>query len=284
MGNAATMSLQMPETGDAPASDVAVTARARIRSGEYIGPTSGLAPGFAQANLVVLPADDALDFLRFCVRNPKACPVLEVTNTGSARPATLAPEADVRTDVPRYRVFRHGTLVDEPTDVMRFWRNDSVAFLLGCSFTFEWALASAGLPLAHQAQGVNVPMYVTTRRCVGAGRFEGPLVVSMRPFAPGDVPRAAEISARFPAMHGGPVHVGDPTALGIADLGAPDFGEPVQVAQDQVPVFWACGVTPQAVVLETRPALAIFHSPGHMFITDVPHADFDSKEERHAFR
>ena len=273
----------VPDTGDAPASDAAVAARACIRSGGHSGSTSGLAPGFAQANLVVLPADDALDFLRFCVRNPKPCPVLEVTDTGSPRPTSLAPDADLRTDLPRYRVFRHGQLVDEPTDVLRYWRDDFVAFLLGCSFTFEWALASAGLPLAHQVQGVNVPMYVTTRRCVGAGRFDGPLVVTMRPFALADVPRAAEVSARFPAMHGGPVHVGDPAALGITDLGAPDFGDSVRLAPDEVPVFWACGVTPQAVALEARPSLAIFHAPGHMFITDRPHADFDSEEEGHAF-
>jgi uncharacterized protein YcsI (UPF0317 family) len=256
-----------------------VAARARIRSGEHVGPTSGLAPGFAQANLVILPADDALDFLRFCVRNPKPCPLLEVTDTGSPRPAALAPDADLRTDVPRYRVFRDGELVDEPTDLARYWREDLVAVLLGCSFTFEWALAAAGLPLAHQAQGINVPMYVTNRRCVGAGHFEGPMVVSMRPVVAGDIPRAAEISARFPAMHGGPVHVGDPTALGVGDLDAPDFGDPVRIGPDEVPVFWACGVTPQAVALEARPSLAIFHAPGHMFITDRPHSDFDSMKE-----
>lgn len=257
----------------------ATAARARIRAGEHIGPTSGLAPGFAQANLVVLPADDALDFLRFCVRNPKPCPLLEVTDTGSPRPSTLASDADLRTDLPRYRVFRDGELVDEPADVTRHWRDDLVGFLLGCSFTFEWALTASGLPVAHQTQGVNVPMYVTNRRCVGAGRFEGPLVVSMRPFAPAAVPRAVEVSARFPAMHGRPVHMGDPTALGIADLGVPDFGDPVRIGPHEVPVFWACGVTPQAVALEARPSLAIFHAPGHMFITDRPHSDFDSMKE-----
>jgi uncharacterized protein YcsI (UPF0317 family) len=264
--------------------DTAARARARIRSGEHVGPTSGLAPGFAQANLVVLASDDALDFLRFCVRNPKPCPVLEVTDTGSWRPTTVAVDADLRIDVPRYRVFRHGELVDEPTDVSSYWRDDLVAFLLGCSFTFEWALAAAGLPLAHQLQGVNVPMYMTNRRCVGAGQFDGPLVVSMRAFAPADVPRAVAISSRFPAMHGGPVHVGDPSVLGIADLGAPDFGDQVRLAHGEVPVFWACGVTPQAVVLEARPGLAIFHAPGHMFITDRPHADFDVEGDRHAVR
>ena len=259
----------------------AVAARERIRSGDHVGPTSGLAPGFAQANLVVLPADNALDFVRFCVRNPKPCPLLEVTDTGSPRPSTLAHDADLRTDLPRYRVLRDGELIDEPTDVTRYWRDDLVGFLLGCSFTFEWALAAAGLPLAHQAQGVNVPMYVTNRRCVRAGPFQGPMVVSMRPFAPPDIPRAVEISGRFPAMHGGPMHIGDPAALGIADLGTPDFGDPVRIDQGEVPVFWACGVTPQAVARAARPSLAIFHAPGHMFITDRPHVDFDSQENGH---
>jgi uncharacterized protein YcsI (UPF0317 family) len=270
------------DSEDVRALGAAVAARGRIRSGEHTGPTSGLASGFAQANLVALPADDALDFLRFCVRNPKPCPVLEVTDTGSPSPTTLAANADLRTDVSRYRVFRDGELVDEPTDVLRYWRDDFVGFLLGCSFTFEWALASAGLPIAHQAQGVNVPMYFTTRRCARAGRFEGPLVVSMRPFSPDEVDRAAKVSARFPAMHGGPVHVGDPAMLGIEDLDSPDFGDPVRLAAGEVPVFWACGVTPQAVMMEARPSLAICHAPGHMFITDRSHAEFDSEEQRHA--
>jgi uncharacterized protein YcsI (UPF0317 family) len=256
----------------------ASAARARIRGGDHAGPTSGLAPGFAKANLVVLPADHALDFVRFCVRNPKPCPLLEVTDTGSPRPTTLAPDADLRTDLPLYRVFRAGEFVDEPTDVTRYWRDDLVGFLLGCSFTFEWALAAAGLHLAHQAQGANVPMYVTNRRCVSAGSFQGPMVVSMRAFAPPDIPHAVEISGRFPAMHGGPVHIGDPAALGIADLGTPDFGDPVRIDQGEVPVFWACGVTPQVVARAARPSLAIFHAPGHMFITERPHIDFDSQE------
>lgn len=253
----------------------AAAARGGIRSGLHTGPTSGLAPGFAQANLVILPQDDALDFLRFCVRNPAPCPLLEVTDTGSPHPGGLAAGADLRTDLPRYRVFRDGTCVDEPTDISQYWRSDLVAFLLGCSFTFEWALASAGLPVAHQDQRKNVPMYVTDRHCVGAGRFHGPMVVSMRPYPPQDIARVAEITARFPAMHGAPVHVGDPSALGIADLDAPDFGDPVSVGADEVPVFWACGVTPQAVVENAQPSLAIFHAPGHMFITDLPHDSFD---------
>jgi uncharacterized protein YcsI (UPF0317 family) len=269
-----------PAAVDVVASDLA-DARARIRTGEYTGPTSGLAPGFAQANLVILPAGHALDFLRFCVRNPKPCPLLEVTATGSPTPSTLARDADLRTDLPRYRVFQDGSLVDEPTDVTRYWRDDLVSLLLGCSFTFEWALACAGLPLAHQQQGVNVPMYVTDRPCIEAGPFSGPLVVSMRPFVPEDIARAIEISSRFPAMHGSPVHVGDPAALGIDDLASPDFGDPVEIAEGAVPVFWACGVTPQAVVVGAKPPLAIFHAPGHMFITDRPHAEFDSQEGRH---
>lgn len=270
----------MPHTADAHLPDTPVATRARIRRGEHIGPTSGLAPGFAQANLVVLPANDTLDFLRFCVRNPKPCPVIEVTDTGSPCPTNVVSDADLRTDLPRYHVFRHGELVDEPSEVLRFWRDDFVSFLLGCSFTFEWALTNAGLPLAHQAQGVNVPMYVTNRRCVGAGRFEGPLVVSMRPFGGADVARVAEISSRFPLMHGAPVHVGDPTVLGIGDLSAPDFGDPVRLDPGEVPVFWACGATAQVVALQARPALAIFHVPGHMFITDRPHTDFDLEAER----
>lgn len=257
------------------AAHTAAADRTRIRAGEHTGPTSGLAPGFAQANLVVLPADEALDFLRFCTRNPKPCPLLEVTDTGSPHPTGLAADADLRTDLPRYRVFHDGRLVDEPTDIAHHWRSDLVAFLLGCSFTFEWALTATGLPVAHQAQGVNVPMYVTNRRCIPAGRFDGPLVVSMRPFAPDAIPDVVDVSARFPAMHGAPVHIGDPAEIGIDDLAAPDFGDAVAVGADEVPVFWACGVTPQAVAIEARPSLAIFHAPGHMFVTDRHHDEFD---------
>ncbi|MGE2728678.1 putative hydro-lyase [Mycolicibacterium vaccae] len=251
-------------------------ARHDIRRGAHTGPTSGSAPGYAQANLVVLPEADALDFARFCARNPRPCPVLEITDTGSPYPVTLAAGADLRTDLPRYRVMRDGRCVDEPTDISAYWRDDLVGFLLGCSFTFEWALRAAGLPLSHQDQGVNVPMYVTDRPCADAGRFSGPLVVSMRPLPPGQIGAAAQITSRFPAMHGPPVHVGDPAALGIVDLDRPDFGDPVHIGADEVPVFWACGVTPQAAVAQARPELAIFHSPGHMFLTDRPHQDFDS--------
>lgn len=267
---------QRPLNEGVAESDMA-DARARIRIGEHTGPTSGLAPEYAQANLVVLPAEHAADFARFCVRNPKPCPLLDITDEGSLNPTAFSRNADLRTDLPRYRVFADGSLIDEPTEVTRYWRGDLVSFLLGCSFTFESALIGAGVPLAHQQQGVNVPMYITDRRCVPAGPFDGPLVVSMRPLAPQHIARAIEISTNFPAMHGGPVHIGDPAALGIASLGSPDFGDPVTIEAGETPAFWACGVTPQVAVVEAKPSLAIFHAPGHMFITDRPHAEFDAR-------
>ncbi|MGB3633518.1 MAG: putative hydro-lyase [Rubrobacteraceae bacterium] len=242
--------------------------RDRIRSGEYDGPTSGLARGHVQTNLVVLPEDYAFDFLKFCVRNPKPCPVLEVTDAGSPEPVVMAPEADLRTDVPKYRVYENGELVDEPSDIRSLWRDDLVSFLIGCSFTFENALLDAGLRIAHQDQGRNVPMYVTGRECVASGPFAGPMVVSMRPYKPEEIPVAVAASGRYPTMHGAPVHVGDAESLGIEKLDEPEFGESIRMEEDQIPVFWACGVTPQAVVMSARPPLVITHSPGHMFITD----------------
>jgi uncharacterized protein YcsI (UPF0317 family) len=248
----------------------AASARAAIRRGEWTAPTAGLAPGYTQANLVMLPAADAFDFLRFCVRNPKPCPVLEVTDPGSPEPAATAPGADLRTDVPRYRVYRDGEPDGESTDVRDEWRDDLVAFLIGCSFTFERALLAEGLPVRHVERGVNVPMYRTGRDCHPAGRFAGPLVVSMRPMTPEQAIRATQITSRYPTVHGAPVHVGDPEALGIADLAAPDYGDPVEIRPGEIPVFWACGVTPQAVAAASRPELMITHAPGHMFVTDVP--------------
>jgi uncharacterized protein YcsI (UPF0317 family) len=247
-------------------------ARLAIRRGEWTAPTAGLAPGATQANLVALPEADAFDFMRFCLRNPKPCPLLEVTDPGSPEPAETAPGADLRTDVPRYRVYRHGELVDEPADASAAWREDLVAFLIGCSFTFERALLADELPVRHIEQGVNVPMYRTARECRPAGRFAGPLVVSMRPMTPAQAIRATQITSRYAAVHGAPVHVGDPAALGIADLAAPDYGDPVEVRPGEVPVFWACGVTPQAVAVASRPELMITHAPGYMFRTDVPDA------------
>jgi uncharacterized protein YcsI (UPF0317 family) len=231
--------------------------------------TAGIAPGFVQANLVSVPAEAAYDLLLFTQRNPKPCPVLDVTDAGS--PATvLAPDADLRTDLPRYRVWRHGMLDEEPTDVRHVWRPDLVSFLIGCSFTFEAALAEAGVPLRHVEQDRLVPMYRTNRQCRPAGRFSGPLVVSMRPIPAGLVATAVRVTAAVPAVHGAPVHIGAPESLGVANLNTPDFGAPVEVRSGELPVFWACGVTPQAALLESKIPFAITHAPAHMFVTDVP--------------
>jgi uncharacterized protein YcsI (UPF0317 family) len=257
--------------------DSPAEARAAIRSGEWTRPTAGLAPGYTQANLVVLPEADAFAFLRFCLRNPKPCPVLEVIDPGSPVPADLAPGADLRTDLPRYRVWRHGELAEETTSIDGLWRDDLVSFLIGCSFTFERALQDAGLPLRHVEQGVNVPMYRTNRATRPAGPFAGPLVVSMRPMTPEQAIRATQITTRYTAVHGAPVHVGDPAAIGIDAVAEPDYGDAVEIREGEVPVFWACGVTPQAVAAASRPELMLTHAPGHMFISDVrdsEHATF----------
>ncbi|EKP95175.1 putative hydro-lyase [Thermaerobacter subterraneus] len=239
-----------------------------IRRGQYTGPTPGLAPGYAQANVVILPQKYAFDFLLFCFRNPKPCPLLDVTDVGSPVPRMVAPEADLRTDVPRYRIWENGVLKAEVTDIRDYWRDDLVGFLLGCSFTFEAALLEAGIPVRHIEEGCNVPMFVTNRPCTPAGVFHGPMVVSMRPIPQEQVVRAVQVTSRFPAVHGAPVHIGDPEALGIRDLAKPDFGDPVTIRPGEVPVFWACGVTPQAVAMSAKPEFMITHAPGHMFITD----------------
>lgn len=243
-------------------------ARMAIRTGKWEGPTAGLAMGYAQANLVILPQRHAFDFLLFCQRNPKPCPLLEVVEPGEARPEILASGADLRTDLPRYRVYRDGRLADSPREIGRLWEEDFVAFLLGCSFSFEEAMLRAGIPLRHIEEGKNVSMYTTAVPCRSAGIFSGPLVVSMRPVPMSLVARAVQITSRYASVHGAPVHIGDPAAIGIRDLRRPDFGDPVAIREGEVPVFWACGVTPQAVVMEAKPALCITHEPGHMFITD----------------
>jgi uncharacterized protein YcsI (UPF0317 family) len=243
--------------------------RLRIRRGEWRGPTAGLAPGYAQANLVVVPRALAYDFLVFCQRNPKPCPLLEVTDPGDPTPRYAAPGADLRTDVPRYRVYRTGRLVAEETDITSYWRDDLVAFLLGCSFTFEAALQRAGIPVRHVEDGRNVPMYVTSVPCRPAGALHGPLVVSMRPIPAELVSRAVLVTARYPLAHGAPVHIGDPAVLGIRDIARPDFGDPPRVLEGEVPVFWACGVTPQAVAVAAGVDLMITHAPGHMVLTDL---------------
>jgi uncharacterized protein YcsI (UPF0317 family) len=242
--------------------------RMRARLGELDGPTAGLAPGCLQANLVVVPQALAFDFLLFCHRNPRPCPLLEVLDVGSAEPRDTAPGADLRTDIPRYRVFENGTLVDEPADVRRWWRDDLVSFLLGCSFSFEDAMQREGLPLRHVEEQRTVPMYRTKILCRPAGVFHGPLVVSMRPMTPTQAMRASEITARFPLAHGAPVHAGDPAAIGITAIDRPDYGESVTIHPNEIPVFWACAVTPQAAIANARPSFAITHSPGRMFVTD----------------
>ncbi|WP_049570710.1 putative hydro-lyase [Streptomyces sp. SBT349] len=246
--------------------------RARFRAGHAI-PTTGLAPGRAQANMVAVPADWAEDVEQFCRRNPQPCPLLGTTAPGSWTTG-LAPGADLRTDLPRYRVWENGALTGEPTDVTDLWREDLVTFLIGCSFTFETALAEAGVPLRHTEQGRNVPMYVTNRACRPAGRLSGPLVVSMRPVPAPLVARARRVSATMPAVHGGPVHSGSPLGLGIHDLSRPEFGEPVTFEPGDVPVFWACGVTVQAALMASRPPFAITHAPGYMFITDAADKEY----------
>jgi uncharacterized protein YcsI (UPF0317 family) len=251
--------------------------RELAREGELTGPTPGMALGYVQANLVIVPRDLAFDLLLFCQRNPKPCPLLDVTEPGSPEPRLVAPGADLRTDVPRYRVYRDGELVDEPADLRRWWRDDLVGFLLGCSFTFEHALLQAGVPVRHIERGGNVPMYRTNRPCRPAGVFRGPMVVSMRPLTPEQMVTATRICARFPRAHGVPVHFGDPAAIGIADLDRPDYGDPVEVRPGEVPVFWACGVTPQAVAVEARPPFLITHKPGHMFVTDLRDTDLEGE-------
>jgi uncharacterized protein YcsI (UPF0317 family) len=243
--------------------------RAACRTGEFAGPTSGLVPGFVQANMVILPADFAVEFEAFCAANPQSCPVLEILEAGSPLSVKVAPGADIRTDLPRYRVFRDGEMVGEPTDVSDLWRDDLVTFLLGCSFVAEAALTAAGLLLPHIKETGFVPMYRTTRACTPAGRFSGNMVVSMRPFTPEEAERAADITAHYPMAHGAPVQIGDPDALGIRDLAAPEFGRAVTMQSGQLPVFWACGVTPQEALAAARPPLAITHAPGHMFVADI---------------
>jgi uncharacterized protein YcsI (UPF0317 family) len=244
-----------------------VEARAAFRAG-VVGPTTGWSASYTQTNLVVLPEDWAYDFLLFAQRNSQACPVLDVSDVGE--PTTvLAPDADLRTDLPLYRVWENGEVVAEVPDVRDLWRTDLVAFQVGCSFSFEAGLQQAGIPLRHIDQGRNVAMYRTDIACRPAGRLHGPLVVSMRPIRGSQVATAVGVTARLPEVHGAPVHVGAPEALGIADLARPDYGDPVEIRADELPVFWACGVTPQAAITAARPPFAITHAPGYMFITDV---------------
>ncbi len=267
-----TTTTQRTTNSPAPATSTPESARQRYRTGLVV-PTSGWAAGYTQANLVALPREWAFDMLLFGQRNPQPVPLLDVTDPGSHQTA-LAPEADLRTDLPRYRVWRHGELVDEPVDVTDLWQPDLVTFLIGCSFSFDTALLAAGIPVRNIEQGRNVSMYRTNRACRSAGRLSGPLVVSMRPIPGALVAQAVQITARMPQVHGAPVHVGAPAALGIDDVADPDYGDAVDFEAGDVPVFWACGVTPQAALAASRPPFAITHAPGHMFITDIPDAAY----------
>ncbi|WP_110692425.1 putative hydro-lyase [Salinicola halophyticus] len=247
-----------------------LAARQAIRHGQWQRHTSGLAPGYAQANLVILPVRYAEDFLRFCQRNPRACPLLDVTDPGDPHPRSLGTDIDLRHDVPRYRVYRNGISSAEPTHIAEMWQDDFVTFSIGCSFSFEDALIADGLEVRHIQLGRNVPMYRTQVPLEPSGPFGGNLVVSMRPFKPADAIRAIQITTDMPRVHGAPVHIGLPTSLGIADLARPDFGDAPVIHDDELAVFWACGVTPQAALEAAGLPLAITHSPGHMLITDIP--------------
>ena len=243
--------------------------RQLIRTGQHPGNTSGFAPGFVQCNIVILPADWANDFLRFCQLNPKPCPLVAASNTPGDPSIPPLGDIDIRTDVPSYRVFRDGELTDELPDITGLWREDLVTFALGCSFSFEEALLADGLEVRNVSEGVNVPMYRTDMDCTAAGPFSGKMVVSMRPFRAADAIRAVQICTRFPSVHGAPVHLGDPRLIGIAELARPDYGDAVSMAEDEIPLFWACGVTPQVALEAARPPFAITHSPGCMLVTDL---------------
>ena len=246
--------------------------RLAVRAGRHRKHTAGLARGYVQGNVCILPREYADDFLAFCRANPKPCPLLAVSEPGDPRLPSLGEDLDIRTDVPLFRIFKGGEQDRDVTSLLDLWRDDLVTFVLGCSFSFEEALMEAGLPLRYVEQGRNVPMYRTSIDTVPAGRFRGKLVVSMRPFKPAHAIQAIEITSRYPRVHGAPIHMGFPEMIGIEDLARPWAGDPTEVRDDELPLFWACGITPQSVVLEARPSLCITHSPGHMLVTDLTNA------------
>jgi uncharacterized protein YcsI (UPF0317 family) len=251
--------------------------RLRIRVREHMDHTAGLADGFVQANICILPKAWAGEFLLYCQRNPKPCPLLAVSDVGDPMLPELGQNIDIRTDVPAYCVFREGELVEQVNDISHLWRDDLVTFALGCSFSFEAALLDAGIPLKHVAHGESVSMYVTNIDTAGAGRFHGKLIVSMRPMTTANAIRAVQVTSRFPRVHGAPVHLGTPSLIGIEDLAKPYLGiGTTEVAPDEIPVFWACGVTPHSAIQSARPPFSITHKPGHMLITDLRNAGLAS--------
>lgn len=247
--------------------------RRLIRAGEITGQTSGMCSGYAQANLCILPKEYAFDFLLFCMRNPKPCPVLEVGDVGSKSFRFMASEGNVCQDFSKYRIWKNGELADEITDITEYWQDDFVYFLIGCSFSFESELLEAGIPVRHIEENKNVPMFNTNIELTPAGVFHGNMVVSMRPIPNHLVVKAVNVTAAMPRVHGAPVQIGNPTAIGVLDISKPDYGDSVTVNDGEVPVFWACGVTPQNVVMATKPPIAITHAPGHMLVTDVKNVD-----------
>ena len=244
--------------------------RRAFRTGEFTGTTANMANGFTQGNVAILPSRYALDFARFCQRNPRPCPLVGISDTGNPNIQTLGTDLDIRTDLPSYNVYREGQFEQSIPDIMDLWTEDSVAFVLGCSFSFEEALLKAGIPLRHVELDRTAPMYRTAIKTSPAGPFSGGMVVSMRPMSPAQAIRASAITARFPHTHGMPVHVGDPSSIGISDLTQPDWGDPSEIREGEVPVFWACGVTPQNAIQHASIPLVITHTPGSMLITDVP--------------
>ena len=247
--------------------------RKKVRNNEYQKPTAGMCPGYAQTNLIVLPWEDAYDFLLFAQRNPKPIPILEVTEVGSRDLQTLGNDIDVATDFPKYRIYRNGEMVDEYLSVVDFWREDLVSFLIGCSFSFEDLLVAAGIEIRHITQKVNVPMFNTNIPLKQAGKFSGNMVVSMRPIKSSQIATAVNVTNRLPGVHGAPIQIGNPAEIGIYDLANPDYGDAVTINENEIPVFWACGVTPQAAVMASKPKFAITHSPGHMLITNISNKD-----------
>ncbi len=252
--------------------------RREFASGKRTGDTSGLCPGYAQANLIILPKGWAFDFLLFCIRNPKPCPLLEVLDPGVFQVKNLANKIDLRNSLPLYRIWKEGKLISEQGDILDYWREDLVSFLIGCSFSFEAALQDEGIPIGHLEQGRKISMYRTNIPKIEAGRLRGPLVVSMRPMTAVKLEKAKAISGRFKASHGMPVHVGDPAQIGISDLSKPDYGDAVSLQPGDVPVFWACGVTPQAVLMVSGVEFAITHAPGHMFISDLTSVELEERD------
>lgn len=247
--------------------------RRLCRSGEFSSTTSGYCPGYAQANLIILPKEEAYDFLLFAMRNPKACPILDVTEAGSRKTLFAGEDLDIAKDFPRYRIYRDGVFTEEVTDVEQFWQDDFVAFVIGCSFSFESEMIDAGIEIRHNTENCNVPMYITNIECNPAGKFSGKMVVSMRPIPYEQLVKTVTVTAQLPKVHGSPIHIGDGAEIGIADINKPDFGDSVTIKEGEVPVFWPCGVTPQSVVMNVKPKFAITHAPGHMLITDIKNVD-----------